>query len=111
MNSKRPVMWMDSVRWMHATRVRRLWFQMFQSTSMPGLRLRILAASSLAQTCGSRSEGPPPPPPHTTKQPRHAPPHHPPRPAPQTPPAHDTRRSDHVFFPPHAVRPRPPPAP
>ena len=48
---------MDSVRSMHATRVRRLRFQMFQSTSVPGLRLRILAASSLAQICGSRSPG------------------------------------------------------
>ena len=57
MNSKRPVMRMDSVRSMHATRVRRLRFQIFQSTSVPGLRLRILAASSLAQICGSRSPG------------------------------------------------------
>ena len=46
---------MDSVRSIHATRVRILRLQMFQSTRSPGVRLSILAASSLTQTCGSRS--------------------------------------------------------
>src|ERR1035438_8187559 len=57
MNSKRPVMRMDSVRSIHATRVRRERFQMFQSTLAPGLMVRILAASSFTQICGSRSPG------------------------------------------------------